>query len=804
MTTKETTVVEPRALSVALEQGLSEYKFLYVTAPVGWGKTTAVRWHFRTRRHTYLSLWDEDAMTRLEKSTAGLVILDDCHILFDQPERQEQVLDFLRKCPTSRHVVLLSRAPLPNWLLPLQLSGLLTIISDKSFALGAEDIASLAAAFDLELSQEEVLRLRRESGGHPLAVKLACMKLAQGAPLTTETIESVAAQMFSYLDQQLADFWGGKLYRLVLSISFFDHFTLGLARVLTGDNQVEQSLDRLLQISSFISVEGGIYTIRYAPYRTYLRHKAETTWSPQERSALYSNAGMYYQLTGDLPAALDCYARDGNHAKVSELLVEHSRLHPGHGAYYQLREYYRGLPEGEILGSPELMSGMSFLCSLTFDVEGSEKWYEALKAYAERLSHRAHNYREVWGMVRYLDFALPHRGSVGLLEIFSLLADQLRAGKVRLPTLSVTSNLPSLLRGGKDFSDWVPKDRTIYRKYAKPVSFALGRLGVGLPDIALAESRYEKGEDISDTYLTLTSCQMEIQRKGVPEMEFVLKGLLAWCQCDQGGVEQAITDLSSFRARMEETGQKQLLPNIDAMLCRFGLLTGKDRAYQWFVEEAPDENDFFILERYRYLTKVRCYLQQGKYLSALTLLGQLLDYYTRYDRTLDRIEALTLLAICRYRMGEPDWRTHLTEAMELAYSYGYTRVFTHEGAALLPLLQEWEWPEPKLSSDQAKRQEEEKKSREKALYHIRKSVTAFAAQYSNYLSATGPSVLQTLRKKELEVLRLICQGKTSEEMRTILDISDNTLKTHLRKLYQKLGANSRTSAQAAAKRLGLV
>lgn len=83
-------------------------------------------------------------------------------------------------------------------------------------------------------------------------------------------------------------------------------------------------------------------------------------------------------------------------------------------------------------------------------------------------------------------------------------------------------------------------------------------------------------------------------------------------------------------------------------------------------------------------------------------------------------------------------------------------------------------------------------------------MTAFAARYSDYLAAAGPSVLHSLRKRELEVLRLICQGKTSEEIQSILNISKSTMKTHIRRLYQVLEVNSRASAQAEAKRLGLV
>jgi len=55
-------------------------------------------------------------------------------------------------------------------------------------------------------------------------------------------------------------------------------------------------------------------------------------WSRQEVDALYSNSGTYFQLHDNLSSALDCYSKSGNHAKVSELLVEHSKQNPGTGS----------------------------------------------------------------------------------------------------------------------------------------------------------------------------------------------------------------------------------------------------------------------------------------------------------------------------------------------------------------------------------------------------------------------------------------------------------------------------------------
>jgi len=791
MSAEKQYAVIPRALSNALKQ--PKDKILYITAPTGWGKTTAIQYHFRNIPHTCASLWDEDALEKAERDDTGLVILDDFHVLIDRPDLQDRLLALLRNTPAEAHVIFLSRSPLPEWLLPFRLSGLLDVLDSSVFILGTGDTAKLAENMGLELNQDDVLRLRHESRGHPLAAHFICMELAEGHPLNTETVQRAFAQMFTYLDRELFDRWGSKIRRLLLSVSFFDSFSVELAQLLTEDAQVKEDLAHLLQISNFIDRSGDTYTIRYKPLRAYLQHKAETVWSRQEVDALYAKAGTYFQLHGDLPSALHCWYKNGCRARVAELLEEHSRRHPGHGSYYQLREYYRSLTEEEILSSPELMSGMSILCSLTFEKEESEKWYGALKTCAGGLSLRDPARKTAKGLVDYLDIALPHRGSANLLTILLAVHERLKQDGGQLPEFSVTSNLPSVLRGGKDFSEWVPMDQFLYDTARVPVAAVLGRLGVGMPDIALAESRYEKGEDISKAFLTLSSCHVEIQRSGAPEMEFVLIALMAKCHCDQGNAQQAMQDLTAFRDRMESTGQKQLLPNINALLCRIDLLGNREYAHKWFAEDAPDENDFFVMERYRYLTKIRCYLQRGSHLAALALLGRLLDYFSQYDRTLDKIETLILLAVCRYRMGAEDWREHLTHALELAAKYGYVRVFAHQGAVLLPLLRAWEQPERWTE-----------KKRLEHLSRVQDAVAAFAALYPDGLTPSGPASVQNLTDRELEMLRLMSQGKNGGEMQKILGLSNNTLKTHCRKMFKKLGVKSRAEAVAAAQKLHLL
>jgi DNA-binding NarL/FixJ family response regulator len=61
-----------------------------------------------------------------------------------------------------------------------------------------------------------------------------------------------------------------------------------------------------------------------------------------------------------------------------------------------------------------------------------------------------------------------------------------------------------------------------------------------------------------------------------------------------------------------------------------------------------------------------------------------------------------------------------------------------------------------------------------------------------------------LTDRELEVLRLIADGKSNKEIGVALDISENTVKGHVMRLFDKLGVTSRTQAALIALDRGLV
>lgn len=80
------------------------------------------------------------------------------------------------------------------------------------------------------------------------------------------------------------------------------------------------------------------------------------------------------------------------------------------------------------------------------------------------------------------------------------------------------------------------------------------------------------------------------------------------------------------------------------------------------------------------------------------------------------------------------------------------------------------------------------------------------ARLVSYVRGGAPEsgALSTLSAREREVLRLVAQGYTNAKIARALLISENTVKTHLRRIMEKVGVNNRAQLAALAARNGLV
>lgn len=61
-----------------------------------------------------------------------------------------------------------------------------------------------------------------------------------------------------------------------------------------------------------------------------------------------------------------------------------------------------------------------------------------------------------------------------------------------------------------------------------------------------------------------------------------------------------------------------------------------------------------------------------------------------------------------------------------------------------------------------------------------------------------------LSPREMTVLQQLAAGRSNKEIAALLDVSPNTVKTHVARLFEKLDANRRTEAIRKARDLGIV
>ena len=71
------------------------------------------------------------------------------------------------------------------------------------------------------------------------------------------------------------------------------------------------------------------------------------------------------------------------------------------------------------------------------------------------------------------------------------------------------------------------------------------------------------------------------------------------------------------------------------------------------------------------------------------------------------------------------------------------------------------------------------------------------------MSVNGQAVTKALSPRELQVLRLLCQGRIRPQIAKDIGISQNTTRTHIQNLLAKLNLDSQIQAVAWAFQTGL-
>ena len=607
----ENIIIKP-SVQKRFDSFMAHGRVLFFSAPCGFGKTVLADALLRGRNVLRQSAADPDCAIPPSAQDWDILLIDDLQLM--QEEAGQQALCELIRSNPERHFVLLSRGAPPGCLTAFQYTGLMTVLCADDLLFDRDDIRKLFAAHEAAVTDSEIGAILKESAGYPLGVVAAAQCMSGGKPFSAEITVQARRQVFLYFQEHVYKRFDLPVRRFLLELAPFERFDSELARVISGDPRAGELLECLLSRTSMLRCDDVQHFHFWPQFRAFLLWEMERECAPEKRNAIFSRGGLYYELKDDYAHALDRYTRGGDHSKVSEILIRNAEMHPGMGHYAEMEQYYRALPETEILDSPSLMQGMSMLCALAADYEGSERWYRELREFSQQCGKQDAAGKQARGRLAWLDISLPQRGVNGLTETIPAVFRLLMNKEVTLPSFSVTSALPSIMNGGKDFSAWSKKDDLLYQTLRVPVEAVLGKGGFGLADTAIAESKFEKGEDISARMLSMMGCIHEIQQNGTPDIEFAAVGLLSRSQFASGRADDARHTLELLRTRFEKQGKKRFLPNIDAMLCRLALQTGDlDTVESWYREKAlRDPQQINVMKRYQYLTQAIAELADGK------------------------------------------------------------------------------------------------------------------------------------------------------------------------------------------------
>lgn len=776
------------AIEAQFQKCMERGRVLFFSAPCGFGKTVTAEKLIRQTGKKYRGVSGDRVLFEqlIEDPNWEILFVDDLQMM--QEEKDLQALCSLIRENPDRRFILASRGLPPGCLMAFQYTGLMTVLHADVLLFDREDIRKLFQEWEVPVTDSELSGVTKESIGHTLGVVITIRHMAEGQTFGPELVAGAFREVFRYFETAIYKRFDLNIRRFLLELAPFEQFDLDMARIVSGDPRVGEMLDWLQRNTTMLRYDETQRFHFWPQFRAFLMWDMDREYPEEKKKTLYSRGGMYYELKEDFVHAMDCYIRGGDHSKVSELLIRSAELHPGMGHYYEMEKYYHSLPEKEILASPALMQAMSMLCAMEMDYEKSEQWYEALKQFAEQCDRMDAGGRQARSRLAWLDISLPQREVSGLTDTIPAVFRLLRGKEITLPPFSVTSTLPSIMNGGKDFSDWSKKDDMLYQVLRIPVEAVLGKDGVGLADCAIAESKFEKGEDITHRMLSLVQRAGEIQRNGTPDIEFAVTGLLIRSQMASGRSDDAVRTMEQLRTRFAENGLDRFLPNMDAMRCRLDLyVEDLDRADDWYREKAPrDLMKLNVMKRYQYLTQAMVELAAGKNQDVLLTLSSLELYCRTCRRHLDSIHLLIIRAIACWREKDKTWKTYLDEALDIAEEYQFIRPVSGYGAAVLPLLEE-------CSRD----------DQDKWYLRLMAAVREQAAYYPAFLQPrTAPG--ESLTATELQILRLICADKSNAEIGKIMDIKLPTVKTHVSHILDKLGVSRRSEAKTAAKKRWLI
>jgi len=326
--------------------------------------------------------------------------------------------------------------------------------------------------------------------------------------------------------------------------------------------------------------------------------------------------------------------------------------------------------------------------------------------------------------------------------------------------------------------------------------------GAGIAYVGLAEVAYQRGE--LDTAVRHVTEGIGLCRQlGYRQPLATGLATLAWIRQAGGDPAGALEAIGEAERVAPGPGVASLLNPVPAQRARLLLAQGDVAgALQWTkdcglgagqaVVSYPREREYLVL--------ARVLVAQGRPDQALEVLERLHAAAAAQGRSGSVIEIQAPQALARWEGGDQAGAlAAVDEALALAWPEGYVRVFVDEGAPMAALL-----------GGLVAAQRAGGTAAGIPLSYLRRLLQAFEERavlvgpQARRGTVVVPGLVEPLSDRELEVLRLVAAGRPNREIAEELVVVLDTVKKHVGRVLDKLGAANRTQAVARARELGLL
>ncbi|MEO6704119.1 MAG: LuxR C-terminal-related transcriptional regulator [Jatrophihabitantaceae bacterium] len=776
-----------------------------------------------------------------------VVVLDDYHVI-DSRDVQDGVAFLLEHLPSQLHLVIASRADPALPVSRLRARGELVELRAAELRFTAEEAASyLNGVMGLALTAQDVQALEGRTEGWIAALQLAALSL-QGRDDVAAFIAGFAGDdryIVDYLAEEVLQRQPEDVRQFLLQTSLLDRLSAPLCDAVTGQDGGKAKLAALERGNLFlVALDDRRRWYRYHQLFANVLQAHLRDDQPDAVAGLHQRASRWYERNGEPAEAIGHALAAKDFERAADLVelaipaMRRSRQEAAvHGWLDLLPDDLIGrrpvlavafagalLAIGEFDGVEARLRDAERLLSTMPGASGEPQGLAAELVVVDRdelhrLPAMIELYRAAQALAqgdllgtqqhaqRALDRSLPDEhlclaAAAGLLGLAYWTSGDLEAGH-----RSYAECMAGLYRAGHvadtfgcaialaDIRLTQGRLSEAMRTYERALQLAStpdGRLLRGTADMHVGMSEvYRERDDLPAATRQLLHSQELGEHLGLPQNRY--RWLVAMAR-----VRQAEGELDAALSLLDEADRRYVgdfFPNVrpvSALRTRVHLLRGElAAALDWARENhLSARDDLSYLREFEHITLARVLLAQHAIVhdeqamdEAIRLLARLLAAAEAGARTASVIEILLLQATAHQARDElPAALAALQRALTLAEPHGYVRIFADEGPPMASLLRA-------AAKHNA------------ASSYLRQLLGAVSKHEDKPHPQLG--LVERLSVRELAVLRLLGTDLNGPDIARELVVSLNTVRTHTKNIYTKLGVNDRRAAVRRAAELDL-